>query len=131
MYRLMNVNVFRVSCCILDFIHDSEFWAEKDTAKFVTQILAALRYLHERRDCVKMMDHHCCYVEVENGEPIVKVDLFEISARAWGFTYDRMSGDSVPYYVSPACLTGETYDEKEDLWALSALTFVMYVLISL
>jgi len=104
--------------------HEGSAFGEKDVARYMQQILGAMRYLHSK--CYAHRD-----IKPENFLLQNKTREAEIKVIDFGLAKHYTPGEPMktkagtPYYVAPQVLLGKGYDEKCDIWSCGVITYIL------
>eukprot|EP00932_Pfiesteria_piscicida_P003720 SRR837773.13627.p2 GENE.SRR837773.13627~~SRR837773.13627.p2 ORF type:complete len:469 (-),score=262.20 SRR837773.13627:29-1228(-) len=102
----------------------AQAFSEKDVAKYMSQIMGAVQYLHAR--CYAHRD-----IKPENFLMQSKDANAEIKVIDFGLAKCFKNGEMLktkagtPYYVAPEVLKGGGYNEKCDIWSCGVIAYIL------
>jgi len=100
------------------------YFSEKEAINIVTQILEAIKYLHENKVCHRDLKPENLLCSEIDGVDVVKIADFGLSKMFSGAEKLR-TGCGTPGYVAPEILLQDTYDNKVDLWSIGVITYIL------
>jgi len=100
-------------------------FSERDAANYMTQILAAMRYLHSKNYAHRDIKPENFLLENSTPEAAIKVIDFGLAKKHYHGKDDPMKTKAgTPYYVAPEVLKG-SYDEKCDIWSIGVVCYIL------
>ena len=97
-------------------------FTEKDTKRYVYQILVAVNYLHTLGVCHRDIKPDNTLLETKSQNSVVKITDFGLSKLDSGLG-QLHSVVGTPYYVAPEVI-GKNYGLKCDIWSVGVMTYL-------
>mmetsp|Transcript_91352 Transcript_91352/g.200132 ORF Transcript_91352/g.200132 Transcript_91352/m.200132 type:complete len:471 (+) Transcript_91352:78-1490(+) len=104
--------------------HEGSAFGEKDVARYMQQILGAMRYLHSKSYAHRDIKPENFLLQNRTREAEIKVIDFGL-AKAYTPGELMKTKAGTPYYVSPQVLSGKGYDEKCDIWSCGVICYIL------
>lgn len=109
--------------------HEGSAFGEKDVARYMTQILGAIRYLHSRNYAHRDIKPENFLLQDKTREAEIKVIDFGL-AKNYTPGEPMYTKAGTPYYVAPQVLQADPklkrgYDEKCDIWSCGVITYIL------
>lgn len=99
-------------------------FSEADAAKIITQILSAIKHLHDKNIAHRDLKPENVIFVSKESEINIKLIDFGLSKLLGLDGKHMMTKLGTPYYVSPEVLEG-SYDKRCDLWAVGVMTYIL------
>jgi len=107
---------------LFDRISTGVRYSERKIAEYMTQILSAVNYCHQKRIIHRDIKPENLVFENPNENAMLKVIDFGASC-----VYDESATGIVgtAYYIAPEVLQSHTYDEKCDIWSCGTILYML------
>mmetsp|Transcript_26093 Transcript_26093/g.75310 ORF Transcript_26093/g.75310 Transcript_26093/m.75310 type:complete len:474 (-) Transcript_26093:156-1577(-) len=108
--------------------HEGTAFSEKDAAKYMSQILGAVRYFHSKNFVHRDIKPENFLMQNKTKTAEIKVIDFGL-ARNFDISNPKeelmMTKAGTPYYVAPQVLLGKGYNEKCDIWSCGVICYIL------
>lgn len=104
--------------------HEGSAFSEQDVARYMQQILGAMRYLHSKKFVHRDIKPENFLLQNKSREAEIKVIDFGL-AKHYDGTTPMKTKAGTPYYVAPQVLIGGGYDEKCDIWSCGVICYIL------
>lgn len=103
---------------------DRERLSETETRRFVTQLLMAVEYIHEKGIVHRDLKPSNCLLSQD--DLVVKISDFGLSVLA-GNEQCLTSRCGTPHFMAPEIFLDTNYGKPVDMWAMGVMTHVMFL----
>jgi len=109
--------------------HEGSAFSEKDVAKYMTQIMGAIQYLHSKHYAHRDIKPENFLLQHKREDAEIKVIDFGLAKMykpdPTKASIPMKTKAGTPYYVSPEVLIGDGYDEKCDIWSCGVICYIL------
>jgi len=104
---------------LYDRIHEERKFSEEEAVQVISQLLSAIKHLHEKNICHRdLKPENILYEQKES--KIVKIIDFGLSKKLEGNSLNSLIG--TPLYMAPEVINGK-YDLACDMWSIGVITY--------
>lgn len=104
---------------LYDRIHEERKFSEEEAVQVISQLLSAIKHLHEKNICHRdLKPENILYEQTES--KIVKIIDFGLSKKLEGNSLNSLIG--TPLYMAPEVINGK-YDLACDMWSIGVITY--------
>ncbi|KAG1972135.1 calcium/calmodulin-dependent protein kinase type 1B isoform c [Pimephales promelas] len=108
---------------LLDRILERGSYTEKDASRVISQVLQAVKYLHQLGVVHRDLKPENLLYETPLEDSKIVISDFGLSKMEEQGTLSTACG--TPAYVAPELLQQKTYGKEVDLWAIGVITFIL------
>mmetsp|Transcript_62194 Transcript_62194/g.173763 ORF Transcript_62194/g.173763 Transcript_62194/m.173763 type:complete len:470 (-) Transcript_62194:137-1546(-) len=108
--------------------HEGTAFGEKDAAKYMAQIMGAVRYFHSKNFVHRDIKPENFLLQSKEASAEIKVIDFGLARKFEIGNPDATlmkTKAGTPYYVAPQVLIGNGYTEKCDIWSCGVICYIL------
>jgi calcium-dependent protein kinase len=108
---------------LYDRLDQKKRFSEEEAANTITQVLIAIKHLHDKGICHRDLKPENILYETEREDSIVKVIDFGLSKNFFE-EVTMTSKIGTPYYMAPEVISG-SYSNACDMWSIGVITYCL------